>query len=206
MAADPDAPFGRKARTGEPRKGPAQGGRPSLLNEAAIKDLVTALSMFAPVETACKFAGINKSTFYRWLEIGAKHRRARRVSKFSRFKDSIEKAMAAAEIGCVGVILQAAQGKSAVVKSGPKGKVIVVEPARAPQWQAAAWLAERRNPREFARRTYRLEEERGPVAAQGSVVPYEVALPAIDALLAPSAGVGFAAGVSSDPEAKDDDR
>ncbi len=175
---DPDAPFGRKARTGEPRK--SLRGRPTLLSDEKIALLLKAISMFAPVETACRFAGINKELFYRWLKTGAKHRKEKRDTKYSRFSDAIEKAMGQVELNCLAVIIDAAQGAKPVTTTDKRGKKVVLDPGRRPEWTAVAWLLERRHPQSYARRTYRIEEERTPQASVGAVEPYRVLIPEVD--------------------------
>lgn len=183
---NPDAPFGYATRSGKPRKSPAIGGRPEEISDELIQKLVDALTLFAPVDTACAFAGISKDTFYRWLKKGARQKRKGESTKYTRFSDRVQNAMASAELGCLSVIVEAARGKGAVVQKDANGKPIVVQPAQAPQWQAAAWMAERRNPRQYARRTYRIEEEQGHVSAVGAVVPYQVRMPEVDPLEPPA--------------------
>lgn len=181
MAADPDAPFGRSKRTGKPRKSPAKGGRPELLSDQIVKDLVGVLIIGSTIATACALAGITTDSFWRWSKRGAREKRKGKDTKYSRFSDSVKKAMAQAVVGFEGVIAEAARGSPELKKNG-----VVIRPAITPSWQAAFRWLESRYPRDYARRTFQVEEERGPQTAVGNVVPYEVALPAIDALPAPS--------------------
>lgn len=52
-------------------------GRKLKLTPERIEMLCNALSVGVPRETACKAAGIGKSTFYRWMERGEAGRRGR---------------------------------------------------------------------------------------------------------------------------------
>jgi hypothetical protein len=125
---------------------------------------------------------VDSSTFYRWLKKGARHKRLGKETRYSRFSRAVEKAMAYAYMGHVGTIAAAAKGRPA--KYDAKGRLI--EPAMIPSWQASMTWLERNYPREYARRTYRIEEEHGPQAAVGAVVPYAVRMPEVDPLVAPS--------------------
>ena len=172
---DPAAPFGHKVRTGEPRK--SKTGRPCLLEDALVDQIVTAISCFAPVEAACNMVGIEKETFYQWLKRGAREKRKGRNTKYTRFSDSVKRAMGNVEVGIVAGILEAGRGRAGKVD----GKGNVTAWLTAPQWQALAWLLERRKPKRYARRTYRIED--GPIAAGGGdgvVETYRVFLPAVD--------------------------
>lgn len=43
-------------------------GRPSKITKVTVAKLISVLKLSVPVETACEYAGINKSTFYRNYE------------------------------------------------------------------------------------------------------------------------------------------
>lgn len=77
-------------------------------------------------ETACAVAGIDKTTGYLWLKKGAKQTRG----AFRDFSNSVEKAQHEAEAVLVGRIV--AHGKE--------------------QWQANAWMLERKFPEKYGQR------------------------------------------------------
>lgn len=180
-----DAPFGVKARTGKPRKSPPQGGRPDKLTDEVLQQMVAFLSVGATMGGACDYVGIAELTFRRWLKRGARDKAAGKKSRYARFHAAIKRAIATVEAGFAGTIAEAAKGRPARLGKGRGGKEVVLEPGMAPQWQAAAWWLERRKPQDYARRTYRIEDERVPQASVGAVVPYEVRIPAVDPLEPP---------------------
>lgn len=91
-------------------------GRPVKLTEEIAQKLVRAIRAGNYIETACAYAGINPSTFYRWLEKGEKSSR----EDFRNFARQVREAMAEAEIVSVAKIKQTED------------------------WRAQAWLLERR--------------------------------------------------------------
>jgi hypothetical protein len=103
------------------------------------------------VETAAIAAGITKETFYAWLKQGNKAKEHGHSTKFSRFSDAVNKAMADATIRDLDRIDRAADS----------------------QWQAAAWKLERKHPQQWGRRVETTIQ--GPTAP-GSLTPGPVAL------------------------------
>ena len=75
------------------------------------------------IETAAEYAGIDDSTYRRWMQ--------REEPEFRAFRAAVKKALADAEVRNVGIVLKAAPT----------------------QWQAAAWWLERRHPSVYGRRT-----------------------------------------------------
>lgn len=89
-------------------------------------------------ETAAEYAGIDRSTYFRWMQKGA-----RRAGPYRDFRDAIMKARVEVEIA----------------------HVVIIEQAMAKSWQAAAWWLERRRNDRWGRRealdvTIRREAER----------------------------------------------
>jgi hypothetical protein len=72
---------------------------------------------------AADFAGIGEATLQTWL--------ASKLPKFREFQEAVKAATSRGDVGSLAVIQQA---------------------AKAGQWQAAAWLLERRHPAEYGRR------------------------------------------------------
>ncbi len=133
-------------------------GRPTLLEPERIKRIVQAISAGNYIETAAAYAGITKSSLFKWLRRGAQERdrcenggRARiREAPFREFVILVEKAMADSETRDVALIATAA----------------------ATQWQAAAWRLERKYPHRWGRRE-RLEHSGpggGPIEVESVVV------------------------------------
>jgi hypothetical protein len=102
-------------------------GRPSKLNPDCIARLVDALRAGHTREGAAALAGIGRSTFNAWLA-AAKEPDADR--ELLAFLDAIKNAEADAESELLGVIRAAAER----------------------QWQAAAWILERRHPDRWGKR------------------------------------------------------
>ncbi len=78
------------------------------------------------VEQACELAGIGRTTFYAWLSRGSQQPN----SIYGAFVDAIKKAEAESEL----LLLQR------IEKAAERG-----------QWQAAAWMLERRFPKLWGR-------------------------------------------------------
>lgn len=79
-------------------------------------------------KTVCEYLGIDKSTWYRWLQYGEKAKNG----IFRDFYNAIKRAEAEAVARNVAIIQRAAQDS----------------------WQAAAWWLERKYPNEWGRKDY----------------------------------------------------
>jgi transposase len=104
------------------------GGRPTKFTPERTTKLITALRAGNYRDTACKYAGISFQTLRNWIKIAES---PDAPAEYVEFLDAIEKAEAEAEMVDIGIIRQAAQ----------EG-----------QWQAAAWVRERKNPERWGRR------------------------------------------------------
>lgn len=124
-------------------------GRPIKLNAEVQADIVKAIKAGNYLETAAAYAGINKSTLHDWLRRGEREKQSREKGEvatekeqiFVEFSDSVEKALAEAEVRDVYTISKAAES----------------------QWQAAAWRLERKFPKKWGRKDYQKLEHSGGV-------------------------------------------
>lgn len=103
-------------------------GRPSKLTPEVRERLLDAIRSGVTYEVACSHAGIAYSTLRNWVT--AAEQGAGDPIKLE-LLDALKKAEADAEVTCIARIREAATGG---------------------QWQAAAWLLERRHPERWARR------------------------------------------------------
>jgi transposase len=99
--------------------------RPTKLTPETQARIIQALEAGNYFETACGYAGIGKTTAYRWLEQGEQQS----SGIYRDFRDAVEKASSNAEARNVALIQQAAKDT----------------------WQAAAWWLERRAPDRWGR-------------------------------------------------------
>ena len=110
-------------------------GRPTKLTSELQSRIVQAIQAGNYIETAAAYAGISKNTLFDWLRRGAREKervagkpRARvrkEEAPYVEFSDSVEKALAEAEVRDVVNVMKAADGG---------------------QWQASAWRLERKFP------------------------------------------------------------
>lgn len=77
----------------KPKKRPTI-GRPTKLTNEIRETIVTAIQACNYSEVAAEFAGISKTTFYRWMELGERATRG----PFRQFRDAIRAAEAGAEV------------------------------------------------------------------------------------------------------------
>jgi hypothetical protein len=98
-------------------------GRPLKLTADLQAKLAQALALGATRRAACEYAGIGEATLREWL--------TRRGAVYSALAAAIKEAEAKSTIGALAKIQKAATDG---------------------QWQAAAWLLERRHPEEYGRR------------------------------------------------------
>ncbi len=107
--------------------------RPSKLNPERTRALLDALRAGCFVPTACRAAGISRSTLRRWLERGQS--RAEDDAPYRTFRREYHKALAEVEAEAVQTIRRA--GSEDVAGS----------------WQASAWFLERRFPARWRKKT-----------------------------------------------------
>ena len=102
-------------------------GRNTKLTKKVTEKICLAIRGGAYAETAAAFAGIGKTSFYKWLKKG---NNPEEKPIYKTFVNAIEKAMADSEISDLAVISKAANSGN---------------------WQAAAWRLERKNPQRWGR-------------------------------------------------------
>lgn len=125
------------------------GGRPTKFTPERTEKLLQALRGGNYRDTACKYAGISHTTFHKWMKIGHSEGAP---PEYVEFVEAVEKAEADAEVFDIALIRQAATGGN---------------------WQAAAWVRERKNPEKWGRRDASKVELTG---ADGGPVDVRVAL------------------------------
>lgn len=127
-------------------------GRPTLLDEDRLERITDALRNGAYIEHAAQAAGISPSTYHNWMDRGRTERDRRRAglaaddheTPYVDFLESVEKAQSEAAVELLGEIANHARNGT---------------------WQAAAWILERKFPRQWGRfdRTEHSGPEGGPV-------------------------------------------
>lgn len=104
-------------------------GAPCKLTPAVQKMILDALDIGAPYRIAANSAGISKTSMDDWVKIGEDDSTEGRSTKYSAFSALVKKHVAIA--ACK--------------------KIKTIDFASLKEWQAAAWLLERRFPDEFGR-------------------------------------------------------
>jgi transposase len=127
-------------------------GRPTLLDDDRLEAITNALRNGAYIDHAAQAAGIGTSTYHAWMERGRTERDRRRAglapddneTKYLEFLESVERAQSEAAVDLLGEIANHARNGT---------------------WQAAAWILERKFPRQWGRfdRTEHSGPEGGPV-------------------------------------------
>lgn len=134
-----------------PTKRPGR-GRPTLLDDDCLQKITNALRDGGYIQDATTAAGIAQSTYHNWMERGRKER-DRRLAELTPdkneqiyvdFLEAVEKAQAEASVELLGEIANHARNGT---------------------WQAAAWILERKFPRQWGRfdRTEHTGSEGGPL-------------------------------------------
>ena len=118
--------------------------RPSKLTQELTDRIVLAIRAGNYSKVAAEMAGIGETTFYRWMELGAKEDATK---QYREFRESIKRAEAEAEVRSVALIRQAADSGT---------------------WQAAAWYLERKHGDRWGRNDKIRQEVSGP---DGKPVP-----------------------------------
>jgi transposase len=114
-------------------------GRNTKLTKQVQAKIVRLLKQGNTFEVAALSAGISRSTFYNWLQLGEIIDGEDRPEElYIDFREAIEMAVAQAEADRVKTIMDAAKGTGRYKDAA--------------DWKAAAWFLERRNPEEWGRR------------------------------------------------------
>lgn len=148
--------------------------RRTKFTEQAQRECLKHLRLGMPRRAAAAMAGWSSRTLETYLQQG----RAARADGQSddpkaMFVADVEKAEAQCKRAALAVIFKAANGSPAVLDGN--GNVITDE--QVPQWQAAAWLLERRFPQEFGVRRIVTGGDGGPIN-----VAAEVSAPSVESL------------------------
>lgn len=112
--------------------------RPTKLTPEISKRICEAIRIGATRLFAAEYADIDESTFYRWIERGNNEE----SGPFHEFCKALKRAEAEGVVTCLSRIQSAAVGK---IKEN--GKLSDYKG----QWQAAAWILERRHPKEYGK-------------------------------------------------------
>ena len=145
------------------------GGRPTKLTKELQQRVTQAIRVGMTYERACTVAGICFQTYRNWQLRGERDK----SGIYFEFLEAVKKAEAEAELMHLGAIVKASKGgdevrevRRTMVDGQLVNEIISIRPA-APQWQAAAWLLERRYPERYRRRDD---------AASSSSVPPKITL------------------------------
>lgn len=155
------------------------------VDDPRVKRLVDALQAGNFIDHACDYAGVGRTTVYRWLDRGQnEHERIASggepdpdEAKYLELWDTIKKARASAFVRNVALIQQAANQGT---------------------WQAAAWWLERTAPQQYGRR---LSAE--ITGAEGDAINVSVTVDALEAKIAALLGVPAVDDATSNPEIVD---
>jgi len=129
-------------------------------NPVTARDVVIeGIKAGASFKDAANAAGISVRSFYEYRARGQEWVAAliadepvpSDVLLFAQFAHDVEKANGEAVVSAIAIIRSAARGRAPTIVNGE-----VVDRGHKPQWMAAAWIAERKNPAAYARPT-RLE-------------------------------------------------
>jgi hypothetical protein len=104
-------------------------GRPDKLTEERHEHMMNLFRNGASNSVAADMSGISEKTIYTWLEKGKADEKEGNDTKFARFLHDFKKHKGSYDFKNIDIISEAAET----------------------QWQAAAWMLERRRPKEFGR-------------------------------------------------------
>jgi transposase len=152
-------------------------GRKSKLTPKVQIAFVTGILKYQTIEDICERVRIDSSTYYRWLDLGkemsCKSRKTRKYQEFysaikeanekvqDKLLDSIEKAGTEGFEQSIVYLKDVTDSKGNVIKTVNTEKRETI-----PQWQACAWLLERRFPKKWGRQLMiESDEEPRPMAA-----------------------------------------
>ena len=134
------------------------GGRPPKLTPKIQARICQLIRDRVPEITAALSAGVSERAYFYWKEWGEEGK----SEQYVQFLQAVKKALADAEIACINQVAAAAQDTE----------------DRRGQWQAAAWMLERRWPERWARREMISQEVRRVDEAGGKPLTFEALLEA----------------------------
>ena len=115
-----------------------------------------ALQTGLSISQAIELTGLDRSTYYRWMQKG----KDIRFPVHKRFRNTVMKIQATLEAEKLQIIYRAAQGNHETnkfkIKFSPDGNIELIKTTKTelPDWHAAAWFLERRFPAEYRRKKY----------------------------------------------------
>ena len=118
-------------------------GKRQVISQTHIDSITDYIRRGATNDRAARLSGIVVDTLYKWRRRGEQDIRDGRNTTYVKFVYALKAAQDSFKQKCIDLIMDAAQGR--LNELGDKF-------IRLPQWQAAAWLLERKFPREFARK------------------------------------------------------
>ena len=125
-------------------------GRPITLNPDRVDKLCSAIREGNVITTACNYAKIPETTFYRWFKWGKEGRR-----RFVGFMEAVIDALTHGEMRHVNIINKHAVGS--ISKRDDEGNLVQAEIKS--DWKASAWMLERKHPNRWGpRQRIRLDE------------------------------------------------
>ena len=130
-------------------------GRPTKLTPTLTKTICSYIADGSYIFTACAAVGIDERTYQRYIKQGEADLKAQKDTDFAVFVASIKKAEAKAGTHHVEIIHNSAEGGQLIketVTTRKNGDEITERVYSAPNWQAAAWLLERKYPDDWGRR------------------------------------------------------
>lgn len=129
-------------------------GRTSKLTKEVQQRITQAIRVGMTYERACAVAGICFQTYRNWQLRGEREK----SGMYFDFLEAVKKAEAEAELMHLSAILKASKGgdeirevRRTIVDGQVVNEVVSLRPTQA-QWQASAWLLERRYPERYRRR------------------------------------------------------
>jgi len=123
--------------------------RKSKLTPELQAEMVQLFSTGVTIKTACDYVGISQQTYNNWMRKGEG---AKSGACFD-FFHGIKKAQAIPLTESIAIVRKAARPLFKDVYD-EQGQVIGRELVNGGSWQAAAWILERKDPKNYARRTY----------------------------------------------------
>jgi hypothetical protein len=126
-----------------------RGGRPTLMTDELVDQLLSMLRAGSYVGTAARAAGIGRQTLADWLKRGE---HAPEGDPYRELRDQIDQARA----------------------EGEARNVARVQAAAVESWQAAAWLLERQYPERWGKPSTRIRVPLEPAAAETTTIEEEL--------------------------------
>ena len=139
----------------EPRTRDALTGRSPKLTKVVEETVCQAVGAGVPYTTACALAGISRKTAEEWVRRGEGRARGRpSAPRYAAFATALARARAEDETARIARITEAARGGAVVYRRTnrkPDGTVVEEIRQAPPDWEADAWVLERKHPDRWGR-------------------------------------------------------